>query len=164
MTNRLSLEELFNRIFDLVLTDFSDIVADAQLRFTSSGAVERLRIFLKDESFVDVWLSTSGKYSFHWEHRHVRGLIHRHDNAPHSKWRDIKTFPKHFHDGSENGVKESIIPADPVSATNYFLKFVREFLKKRGKTQRKAVLEEAFGMDRDKIKPFSEEDRGEDRD
>lgn len=52
MTNRLSLEELFNRIFELVLTDFSDIVADAQSRFTSSGAIERLRIFLKDESFV----------------------------------------------------------------------------------------------------------------
>jgi len=47
-----------------VLREFSDIVVDAQLRFTSSGAVERLRIFLKDESFVDVWLSTSGKYSF----------------------------------------------------------------------------------------------------
>jgi hypothetical protein len=163
MTNRLSLEELFNRIFELVLTDFSDIVADAQLRFTSSGAIERLRIFLKDESFVDVWLSASGKYSFHWEHRHVRGLIHRHDNAPHSKWRGVKTFPKHFHDGSENDVKESIIPTDPVSATNYFLKFVREFLKKRGKTQRKAVADQAFGIDRVRIKPFSEKDRGEDR-
>ncbi len=54
MTNRSSLEELFVRILELVLTEFSDIVADAQLRFTSSGAVERLRIFLKDESFVDV--------------------------------------------------------------------------------------------------------------
>src|SRR3972149_9901346 len=121
MTNRLSLEELFNRIFDLVLTDFSDIVADAQLRFTSSGAVERLRIFLKDESYVDIWLSESGKYSFHWEHRHVRGLIHRYDNAPHGKWRKIKTFPKHFHDGKEDDVKESNIPDDPISAMNYFL-------------------------------------------
>jgi hypothetical protein len=30
--------------------------------------------------------------------------------------------------------------------------------------QRKAILEKTFGIDRDKIKPFSEEDRGEDRD
>jgi hypothetical protein len=45
MTVRSSLEELFVRIIELVLTEFSDIVADAQLRFTSSGAVERLRIF-----------------------------------------------------------------------------------------------------------------------
>ena len=93
MTDRSSLEELFSRIIELVLTEFSDIVVDVQLRFTSSGAVERLRIFLKDESYVDVWLSALGKYSYHWEHRHVRGLIHRHDNAPHNKWRQVKTFP-----------------------------------------------------------------------
>ena len=141
MTNRQSLDELFNRIVDLVLAEFSDIVVDVQLRFTSSGAVERLRIFLKDESFVDVWLSASGKYSYHWEHRHVRGLIHRHDNAPHSKWNTVKTFPKHFHDGNEDNVKESTIPDDPESATNYFLTFARDFLTKRAKEQRKVTLE-----------------------
>src|SRR4030066_1795304 len=164
MTDRSSLEERFVRIIELVLTEFSDIVADAQLRFTSSGAVERLRIFLKDESFVDVWLSEAGKYSFHWEHRHVRGFIHRHDNAPHSKWRKIKTFPKHFHDGGEDNVTESNIPDDPVSATNYFLIFVRGFLQKRGKEKRKAVLHKTFGVDRERTKPFSDKDRGEDRD
>ena len=163
MTNRSSLEELFNRIVEVVLVEFSDIVVDAQLRFTSSGSVERLRVFLKDESFLDVWLSASGKYSYHWEHRHVRGLMHRHDNAPHSKWNAVKTFPKHFHDGNEDNVKESNIPDDPVSATNYFLNFVRAFLNKRAKEQRKAVLEKSFGIDHDKIKPFSEKDRGEDR-
>jgi len=31
------------------------------------------------------------------------------------------------------------------------------------KKQRKAVLDKAFSIDRDRIKPFSEEDRGEDR-
>ncbi|MCJ7762805.1 DUF6516 family protein [Candidatus Bathyarchaeota archaeon] len=134
MNNRPSLEELFNRIVELVLDEFSDIVVDVQLRFTSSGAVERLRIFLKDESFVDVWLSASGKYSYHWEQRHVRGLIHRYDNAPHSKWKEIKTFPKHFHDGNEDNVKESNIPDDPPSATNYFLTFIRDFLKKKQRT------------------------------
>jgi hypothetical protein len=126
MPNNLSLEELFNRIVDLVLTEFSDTVVDAQLRFTPSGSV-----FLKDETFIDVWLSASGKYSYHWEQRHVRGLIHRHDNALHSKWKEIKTFPKHFHDGKEVSVKESDIPDDPLSAMNYFLTFVRDFLKKR---------------------------------
>jgi len=101
MNSYSSLEEQFNGIVELVLDEFSDIVVDVQLRFTPSGAVERLRIFLSDKSFVDVWLSTSRKYSYHWEHRHVRGLIHRHDNAPHSKWKDVRTFPKHFHDGAE---------------------------------------------------------------
>ena len=76
-----SLEELFNRLIDLTLAQFSDIVVDVQLRFSPSGSVERLRIFLIDETFIDVWLSSSGKYSYHWEQRHVRGLIHRHDTA-----------------------------------------------------------------------------------
>jgi hypothetical protein len=134
MTSHSSLEELFNQIIEVVLAKFSDIAVDVQLRFTPSGAVERLRIFLKDESFVDVWLSTSGKYSYHWEQRHVRGLIHRHDNAPHGKWKEIKTFPKHFHDGNEDNVKESSIPDDPLSAINYFLTFIRGFLKKKQPT------------------------------
>jgi hypothetical protein len=124
------LEEVFNRLVEVILADFSDIALDVQLRFTSSGAIERLRIFLQDDSFVDVWLSTSGKYSYHWEHRHIRGLIHRHDNAPHSKWKTVVTFPKHFHDGSEDNVKESNIPDDPIAGISYFLSFVRAFLRK----------------------------------
>jgi predicted CopG family antitoxin len=32
------------------------------------------------------------------------------------------------------------------------------------KKQRKTILEKAFSVDRDRIKPFAEEDRGEDRD
>jgi len=129
MTKHLGLEELFKEIIELVLREFSDIVVDAQLRFTSSGAIERLRIFMKDESFVDVWLSTSGKYSYHWEHRHIRGLIHRHDNAPHNRWKRIKTFPKHFHDGSEENVKESTISDNPAEAVREFLGFIKSKLK-----------------------------------
>jgi hypothetical protein len=63
MTERSKLEEIFSAILEIVMKEFSDIVTDAELRFTSSGAIERLRIFVKDESFVDIWLSASGKYS-----------------------------------------------------------------------------------------------------
>ena len=129
MKKRLNLEEVFREIVKVILREFSDIAADAQLRRTSSGAIERLRIFLKDRSFVDVWLSASGKYSYHWEHRHVRGMIHRHNNAPHSGWKHIKTFPKHFHDGSEGNVKESTVSDNPVDAVREFLSFIRSKLK-----------------------------------
>jgi hypothetical protein len=132
VTRRLSLEELFEQIVEVVLREFSDIVVDVQLRFTSSGSIERLRIFLKDESFADVWLSSSGKYSYHWEHRHISGLIHRHDNAPHSRWEKIKTFPKHFHDGSEDEVKESTISDNPTEAIREFLGFIRAKLETHG--------------------------------
>lgn len=130
MNSYSNLEELFNRIIDFVRDEFSDIVIDIQLRFTPSGSIERLRIFLSDKSFIDVWLSSSGKYSYRWEQRHVRGLIYRHDNAPHSKWKGISTFPKHFHDGTEDNVRESNIPDNPLSAMSYFLTFVREYLDK----------------------------------
>ncbi len=126
-----SLEELFNRLIDLVLSQFSDIVVGFNFALVLRAQVERLRIFQIDETFMDVWLSSSGKYSYHWEQRHVRGLIHRHDNAPHIKWKKIKTFPKHFHDGTEDNVKESSVPDDPAEAINYFLSFARKILKKQ---------------------------------
>jgi hypothetical protein len=125
------LEEVFQQIIDVVTTEFSDITVDAQLRYTPSGATERLRIFLIGETYLDIWLSQSGKYAYHWEQRQKRGCIHRHDNAPHKKWNAIKTFPKHFHDGNENNVKESNIPGEPTAATRYFLYFVRDSIKKR---------------------------------
>jgi hypothetical protein len=131
MSNRPSLEEIFQRIVEVVTAEFSDIAVDVQLRYTSSGAVERLRVFLVDETFLDVWLSLSGKYSYHWEQRHVRGCIHRHDNAPHQRWGGVKTFPKHFHDGNEDNVKESTIPDEPTAAARYFLSFVRDSLSKK---------------------------------
>ncbi len=81
MPNDSNLEGLFNRIIDLIFAEFSDIVIDVYLRFSISGSIERLRVFLIDGTFIDVWLSASGKYSYHWEQRHVRGIIYRHDNA-----------------------------------------------------------------------------------
>jgi len=129
MINRLSLEPVFRGLVEVILREFSDITVDVRLCFTSSGTVERLRVFLKDESFVDIWLSPSGKYSYHWEHRHVNGFIHRHDNAPHNRWRRVKTFPRHFHDGSEDNVVESNIPDEPVEAVRFFLEFIRRKLR-----------------------------------
>jgi len=42
------------------------------------------------------------------------------------KHEKIKTFPKHFHQGSEENVKESNIGDNPEIAIRDFLKFVRE--------------------------------------
>ena len=124
-----SLEELLQEIAEIVLREFLDIVEDTRIQFTTSGAAEKLRVFLKDESFVDVWLSPTGKYSYHWEHRHLSGLAYRHDDAPHRRWKQIKTFPKHFHDGSEDNVTESHISGDPKEAVREFLDFIRSKLE-----------------------------------
>jgi len=41
------------------------------------------------------------------ERRLIDGSIYRHDNRPHENLKNMKTFPKHFHEGSEGNIKES---------------------------------------------------------
>ena len=38
---------------------------------------DRLRVVLRDSSYIDFWWSTqiSGRYAFHWERRHIDGTI-----------------------------------------------------------------------------------------
>ena len=47
--------------------------------------------------------------------------------------RKLKTFPKHFHEKSEQVVKESYISDIPEEALKSFLSFARDLLKKRDK-------------------------------
>lgn len=111
--------------------EFSDIVTSTQLFYRRAGQPEKLRLHLRDGTFVDLWVNPSGtRYSFHWEHRAKRGLIHRHDNAP--DFPTIATFPKHFHDGSESQVKESHLSNDLEMALREFLAFVRAKLAEFG--------------------------------
>jgi len=86
-----------------------------------------LRILLVDGSFIDVCdsLKLSGRYSYHWERRPLDGTIYRHDNAPHRRWRDVSTFPRHYHDGDESTVVESHLSETPEAAIREFLAFAR---------------------------------------
>jgi len=106
--------------------EFADIIIDIWL-----PDVNELRIILVDGTFVDVWFSLklSNRYSYHWERRAVDGSIYRHDNAPHRRWQSVATFPKHFHDGSEENVVESDISDIPEQALREFLDFVRRKLR-----------------------------------
>jgi len=75
---------------------------------------ESARIYLTDGSFLEIWLykheNLMEKYAYHWERRHVNGKIFRHDNAPHAKWRKVKTFPKHFHKETESKSQKAKYP------------------------------------------------------
>jgi hypothetical protein len=103
--------------------EFYDIVKDVIIQ-----DINELRIILPDGSFIDVWysLKLNDRYSYHWERRHIDGLIYRHDNSPHQKWKSLSTFPKHFHDGSEEQVVESNLDENPENGLRSFLNFVRE--------------------------------------
>ncbi len=118
-------EIAYFRLKSIALQEFPDIVVSASVMKGPLNTAKSLRIFFTGNSFLEVYISNK-KYSYHWQ---LADKIYRHDNAPHSKHKHIKTFPQHFHDGSENNVKESNISDNPNDALREFLEFVREKLK-----------------------------------
>jgi len=123
--------EIYLNLLDIILNEFSSIVEYGEIIYTQSQEPLKLRIYFYDESFLDIFYSKSGKYSYHWERRFIDNSIYRHDNAPHRNWEKVKTFPKHFHNGLEEDVIESYISDDPEEAIRDFLNFIRgKILKK----------------------------------
>lgn len=114
------------RLRQVAEVEFADIVADGYV-----PDLNELRLVLIDGSFVDAWFSLklAGRYSYHWERRAIDGTIYRHDNAPHTNWQSVATFPHHFHDGSEGNVVESHLSDSPEQALRQFLAFARERLR-----------------------------------
>ena len=88
-----------------------------------------------DGSFVDVWFSLKvpGRFSYHWERRHIDGTMYRHDNFPDINWQRVSTFPKHFHNGSHDAVEESNIDDNPGAGLRQFMEFVRFRLVSTGR-------------------------------
>lgn len=122
---------MLHEFFRIVQAEFSDIITATQFLYRRAGLAEKLRLYLRDGTFADIWVNPTGsRYSFHWEHRAKRGLIHRYDNAP--DFPTIATFPKHFHNGSESQVEESHLSDDLEMAFREFLTFVRAKLTEFG--------------------------------
>jgi len=125
----MSISAIFVALQTLALTEFGDVVGNAIIMTLPTGDPLKLRLNIADGSLLDVFLSVSGRYSYHWERRLTpKGDLYRHDNAPHNRWRYVSTFPKHFHDGSENNVVESHINPQPESALREMLVFIRQKL------------------------------------
>ena len=121
---------LYNNLKSIAQDEFADVVVNAQIMALPTGDPLKLRLDIADESLFDVFISTGDRYSYHWERRiTAKNDIYRHDNAPHQRWRDIATFPKHFHNGTEDNVIESYISDDPEQAIREFLAFVRQKLR-----------------------------------
>lgn len=120
--------ELYSNLERIALEKFPDIIAESLMIHSFSGRVRKMRFRLIDNSFVDIWYSSDGDYSYHWEQRDIRNKIYRHDNAPHKKWRHINTFPKHCHDGNQDNVIESHISDNAEDAIVEFFSIVRQKL------------------------------------
>ncbi|MEW6405379.1 MAG: DUF6516 family protein [Chloroflexota bacterium] len=89
---------IYNALKTIALSEFADYVVRAEIIMLPIGDPLKLRLSIVDGSLLDVFISASGRYSYHWERGMIsKGEIYRHDNAPHKSWREVGTFPKHFH-------------------------------------------------------------------
>ncbi len=122
--------EIYEAQQAIALLEFPDIVVRAEISRLQSGETLKLRLFLSDDSFVEVHASATGRYSYHWERRlSGRSDIYRFDNAPHHCWQHVSTYPHHFHDGSEEMATESPLSTDPQEGLRVVCRFVREKLR-----------------------------------
>ncbi len=97
----------YRALASIAVTEYADIVAETTFVGGTSASPNKLRLALVEGSFIDIWLSSDGDYAYHWERRSQTGEMYRWDNAPH--YRQISTFPAHFHDGDESIVRESVL-------------------------------------------------------
>jgi len=118
-------ENIYFSLREIALTQFSQIVDDAVIITGPLNTPRSLRIFFHEGSFAEIRVSR-GKYSYHWERRMINGEVYRYDNAPHH--RGIRTFPKHFHSGTDDKVEESKLSDDPKIAVMEFLEFIRKMI------------------------------------
>lgn len=126
----MAISATYEELRRIALAEFSEIVVYAELHRLPTGDPRKLRLSLVDLSFIDIFISASGRYSYHWGRTDVAGsAIYRHDNAPHKAWRHISTYPKHFHNGSEQTVTASAISNQPSEAVREFCRFVSEILR-----------------------------------
>jgi len=65
---------IYSKLKDLAENEFKDIVNATNVIGGKACAPNKLRIYFVDNSFLDVWLSVEGDYSYHREHRAQKGL------------------------------------------------------------------------------------------
>jgi len=113
-----------------VTTSLDDLRRIAQIEFghliadvLSMG--EKVRMFLTDNSYIDLWLSRRlpERFGFHWERRHLDGTFYRYDNFPDTTWMQVSTFPRHFHNGSQEAVEAASFSADLTAGVREFMRF-----------------------------------------
>ncbi|MCB9151225.1 MAG: hypothetical protein H6641_20895 [Caldilineaceae bacterium] len=126
----MSISATYDELHRIALAEFAEIVVYADIQRLPTGDPRKLRLFLVDNSFVDVFVSVTGRYSYHWARANIDvSTIYRHDNAPHKAWRFVATFPKHFHNGGEENVTESTISDEPADAIREFCRFIMQTLR-----------------------------------
>jgi hypothetical protein len=115
-------------LLESIARNYTQIVLETKILTLPSGDPSKLRIELIDGSFADIWISPSGKYSYHWDRRETDGTISRFDNAPHTIWAYVETFPHHFHNKNEKTVCKSDMNSLPEKQMKMFMDFISNTL------------------------------------
>jgi len=127
----------YEELQHIALDEFGELVVQAEIQRLPTGDPRKLRLTLIDNSFIDIFVSVTGRYSSHWDRTHeLADVIYRHDNAPHKAWRTIATYPKHFHNGRERDVTESNISSQPSVALREFCRFALQMLRAEARNRR----------------------------
>jgi len=110
------------RMQRIALLEFPEIISSSHLE------TNKLRFFLIDNSFLEIYCSLKefNQWAFHWERRNIDGTFYRYDNIPHLKWKEISTFPWHFHTGNGEIVEESSFGDDRIENLRTFFCFIQE--------------------------------------
>lgn len=120
-------DRIYSWLAQLALANFADIVEGTKI-------IEgNLRLLLRDQSFIDIWLSAKKKgiYAYHWERRDVDRTIYRHNNLPDREARKLKTYPRHFHNRTEKNIVESNLSDKPEEALRTVLEFARKVINRK---------------------------------
>ncbi len=117
---------IYQTLIGLAQNEFNDVVTQTKFIGGTPTSPNKLRLLITDGSFLDVWLSVEGDYSYHWERRGQTGKIYRWDNAPHHS--QVSTFPDHFHKGDEQTIVKSNLNLTPELALREILEFVKQEL------------------------------------
>ena len=125
----MAISAIYESLRQIAVTEFGDIVVTAEIQRLPTGDPRKLRLGVVDKSFIDIFISVTGRYSYHWDRIMTSNAdLYRHDNAPHKACQYVSTYPKHFHDGSEDNVIASHISNQPTEAIREFCTFVRQKL------------------------------------
>ena len=94
---------VYNKLLHIAQQQFPEIVIGSKIFFSAAGRARKLRIYLFDDSYVDIWISVDGKrYSYQWIIPDRPEFIYRHDNAPHDIRRDVADFLRDLTDFTSN--------------------------------------------------------------
>lgn len=80
----MAISAIYESLRQIAVTEFGDIVVTAEIQRLPTGDPRKLRLGVVDKSFIDIFISITGRYSYHWDRTMTSNAdLYRHDNAPH---------------------------------------------------------------------------------